>query len=330
MERHSVTRVVAFSRKLTQYLGLSLLFLGLNAPAQTPKDVTILMGSSVYQAPMFIADAEGYFKAEGVNARIIQMVSGAEAMDTFRAGRGDFLMAGDFPSVRLWSLDSEMVGIAALVSDEEVPVIVAKRELRRAADLRGKRVATRVGSTFEFFLYRYLASANLTKEDIKLINLDAPEMVVALDRGEIDAFLWNEPFGMKAREISGDRVHVLANGKGFFTEWILLSARRKWAEQNRSTIVAVLRGLDRASRFAKQNPSEAGAIITRYTKLEKPVVDKLLPLFNYDVSYTKKMRSDLDAMTTFMMERGSLKKPIDWQNQFDGSFLKAVRPDLVE
>ena len=178
------------------------------------------------------------------------------------------------------------------------------------------------------FLYRYLASANLTKEDIKLINLDAPEMVVALDRGEIDAFLWNEPFGMKAREISGDRVHVLANGKGFFTEWILLSARRKWAEQNRSTIVAVLRGLDRASRFAKQNPSEAGAIIARYTKLEKPVVDKLLPLFNYDVSY-EEMRSDLDAMTTFMMD-GSLKKPIDWQNQFDGSFLKAVRPDLVE
>ena len=134
MERHSVTRVVAFSRKLTQYLGLSLLLLGLNAPAQTPKDVTILMGSSVYQAPMFIADAEGYFKAEGVKHGSFRWFQGQKPW-TLPAGRGDFLMAGDFPSVRLWSLDSEMVGIAALVSDEEVPVIVAKRELRRAADL---------------------------------------------------------------------------------------------------------------------------------------------------------------------------------------------------
>jgi ABC-type nitrate/sulfonate/bicarbonate transport system substrate-binding protein len=315
---------------MRRYIGVALLLYSSALLAQAPKEVTILMGSSIYQSPMFVADAKGFFKAAGVDAKVIQMVSGAEAMDSFRAGQGDILMAGDFPSARLWALDKEMIGIAAAVSDEEVPVVVGTKELRQASDLKGKRVATRVGSTFEFFLYRYLASANLRKEDIKLVNLDAPEMVVALDKGEIDAFLWNEPFGMRARAVSGDRVHVLANGKGFFTEWILLSVRRKWADANRSTVTAVLRGLDQANRFIRENRPEATAIIMRYTKIEKPVVDALLPMFRFDVSYTKKLRDDLDAMAGFMMERGALPKHIDWATQFDPSFLKAVRPDLVE
>lgn len=332
MEQHGMTRVAEVCGKFMRYLGLSLLLFGLNtlALAQAPKDITILMGSSVYQTPMFVADAEGYFKAEGVNVTIIQMASGAAAMDSFRAGQGDILMAGDFPSVKLWSLDKEMVGISAIVSDDEVPVIVGRRELQRPSDLRGKRVSTKVGSTFEFFLYRYLASENLGKEDIKLINLDPPELVVALDKGEIDAFVWNEPYGIRAREISGDRVHVITTGKGFFTEWILLSARREWADQNRDTVSGVLRALDRASKFAREHPPKASAIVTRYTRLEKQAVDELLPLFHFEVSYTKKMRNDLDAMTSFMMERGSLTKPIDWRSQFDASFLKAARPDLVE
>jgi len=294
------------------------------------KDITILMGSSIYQSPMFVADAKGFFKAAGINAKVIQMVSGAEAMDSFRAGQGEVLMAGDFPSVKLWGLDNEMIGIAGVVSDDEVPVVVGRRDLKSPADLKGKRVATRLGSTFEFFLYRYLASAKLGKADITLINLDAPEMVVALDKGEIDAFLWNEPFGIKARDVSGDRVHVITNGEGFFTEWILLSVRRKWANENRSTVTAVLRALDQANRFIRENRPEATAIIMRYTKIEKPVLDALLPMFRFDVSYTKKMRDDLDAMSAFMIERGALPKAVDWRNQFDGSFVKAVRPDLVD
>lgn len=313
------------------YLGLTLTFDAIGrANAAGPKDITIFMGSAIQQSSVFIAAEEGYFKAQGLNATVTQFSTGAEAMDSFRAGQGDILMTGDFPSMKLWSLDPQMIGFAAVVSDDEIPVVVAKSDIRGVQDLRGKRVATKLGSTFEVFTYRYLATGGLGKSDVKIVDLNPPEMVIALDKGEIDAFAWNEPFGMKSREFSGDRVRVLANGKGIFTEWILLCVRKQWAEQHRDTMTALLRALDQANKLIREKPTNAAALITKATKIARPVVDALLPKFNFDISYTKKMRDDMDRMAGFMIERKVLAGQIDWKNHFDASYLRTVRPDLVD
>lgn len=324
-------RSASFWLRKTTVVGLGLILVGLGrtGDAATPKRVTIFTGANVHFAPFYIADAKGYFKAEGVDATVIPFSSGAAAVEAFRAGRGEIVEAGDFPSMKLWAL-GDAVGVAAALWSDDNAVVVAKREIQRAADLRGKRVATKLGATHEFFLYKYLASGGLGKEDVKVMDLPPPEQIIALDKGEIDAFAWDQQGARKSIEVSGDRVHVLATGKGYFREWVVVSANPQWARENREALVRVLRAVRRANQLIKEQPAEARAITVRVSGVDPRVVDSLFPILKFVLEYTKVFRADMDAMAGFMIGLKALAKPIDWNMQFDASFLKAVDPALVE
>lgn len=312
-------------------LALVLVGLGLTcvAEAGTPKKVTIFTGSYINFTPIFIADSNGYFKAEGLDATVIRFTSGAEAVEAFRSGQGHLVLSGDFPAMKLWAL-GDAVGIAPTMWNVDNVTIVTKREIRRAADLRGKRLGTRLGSTLEFFVYKYLASAGMGPKDITIVNLAPPEQIIALDKGEIDALAWDQLSAMKASQVSGDRVHLLTTGKGYFREWLVLSANQRWAQENREAVVAVLRAIRRANQFINERPAEAEATVAQYTKIEPSLLQRFFHIYKYDLTFTKGFRTDMEAMADFMVGQRALPKPIDWNAHFDASFLRAVDPVLVE
>lgn len=70
--------------------------------------------------------------------------------------------------------------------------IVSKRPML-VRDLKGKRVATGVGSAAHFALLGALESEGLSERDIKLVPMEVSEMAKALDEERIDAFSAWEP-----------------------------------------------------------------------------------------------------------------------------------------
>src|SRR5260370_150464 len=119
--------------------------------------VRIFSGTDEHWVQFQVAKAKGFFKDEGLDAEVIVFTTGATATEAFRAGRGDFISAGDLPSAAMWKTGNA-VGIAPMSSDTEIFGIVGKNNINSPADLRGRKVATRTGSTAEFLLYRHLAS----------------------------------------------------------------------------------------------------------------------------------------------------------------------------
>jgi NitT/TauT family transport system substrate-binding protein len=313
-------------------LGFVLVLLALawtgGARAAPPK-VSIFTGTAVHFCPLYIADAKGYFKAEGLDVTVTMFTSGAAALEGFRTGYGNLILAGHVPSLLLWGR-GEGVGIAPISPSYENAVVVAKREIRGVADLRGKKVATFTGATAELMLYKYLESGALGIKDITFINLAPPEQIIALDRGDIDAFVWDGLSASKARDVSGDRVHVLATNRSFFADWSVLSSDRAWAQANRESVVAVLRAIQRANRFIAEQPDEAKAAVARYAKMQLELVQRIFPIYEFDLTYSKRFRKDTDDMAAFLIGKKTLVKPVDWTQQFDDSFLKAVDPALVQ
>jgi ABC-type nitrate/sulfonate/bicarbonate transport system substrate-binding protein len=297
--------------------------------ARAASKVTIFTGTAVHFCPLYVADAKGYFKAEGLEVTVTMFTSGAAALEAFRAGNGNLILAGHVPSLLLWGR-GEGVGIAPISPSYENAVVVAKREIRGVADLRGKKVATFTGATAELMLHKYLESGGLALKDITFINLAPPEQIIALDRGDIDAFVWDGLSGSKARDVSGDRVHVLATNRNFFADWSVLSADRAWAQANRDSVVAVLRAIQRANKFIAEQPEDAKATVARYAKMQPQLVQQIFPIYEFDLTYSKRFRKDTDDMTAFLIGKKTLVKPVDWTQQFDDSYPKAVAPALVQ
>src|ERR1700722_15584975 len=129
--------------------------------------VRLFSGTDEHWVPFQVAKAKGYFTDEGLEVELTVFTTGATAVEAFRAGRGDFVSAGDLPSAAMWQ-SGNVIGLAPTSSDTDIFGIVGRKDINLPADLRGRKVATRMGSTGEFLLDRYLASGGLSPGDVEV------------------------------------------------------------------------------------------------------------------------------------------------------------------
>jgi ABC-type nitrate/sulfonate/bicarbonate transport system substrate-binding protein len=296
------------------------------ARAAGPK-VQIFSGTDEHWVQFQVAKAKRFFKNEGLDAEVTVFTTGATATEAFRAGRGDFISAGDLPSIAMWKTGN-VVGLAPLSSDTEIFGIVGKSNINSPADLRGRQVATRMGSTGEFLLYRYLASGGLNPSDLTVVDLAPPDMVLALVHGDIDAFAWLAPFTTRAISIGKD-IKLVTSAKGLANNRIVLSVTRSFADQNAKLVSAVLRATHRATEFVRSNPEEATKIwadaVQGDVKQSLPVVR----MISYDMTFDQAFVGDMNELAKFMVQKGALKQPIDWAKDMNTNFLREVDPKLV-
>ncbi|TMJ82887.1 MAG: ABC transporter substrate-binding protein [Alphaproteobacteria bacterium] len=266
-------------------------------------------------------------KDEGLDAEITVFTTGATATEAFRAGRGDFISAGDLPSAAMWKTGN-VIGLAPLSSDTEIFGIVGKKEINAPGDLRGRKVATRIGSTGEFLLYRYLASGGLSPSDVTIVDLAPPDMVVALVHGDIDAFAWLAPFTTRAVS-TGTNIKLITSAKGLANNRIVLSVTKSFANQTPELVRKVLRATKRATDFVRFNPEEATEI---WAEAVQGKVAQSLPvvrLITYDMTFNDAFVNDMNELAKFMVQKGALKEPINWAMEMNPSFLREVDPKLV-
>ncbi len=316
--------------RLTSIVGSFLIGLSIAVgPAQAadPK-VRIFSGTDEHWVPLQVARAKGFFAAEGLDAELTVFTTGATATEAFRAGRGDFISAGDLPSAAMWK-SGNVVGLAPMSSDTEIFGIVGNNNINSPSDLRGRKVATRLGSTGEFLLYRYLASGGMSASDVNLIDLAPPEMVISLVQGSIDAFAWLAPFTTRAIS-SGRNVKLISSAKGFANNRIVLSAATSFRDQKPELVRKALRAIHRGIEFVRGNPEEAtrvwAAAVLGDVNQSLPVVK----LINYDMTFDDGFVTDMNELARFMVQKGALKEPINWQVEVDTSFLRDVDPRLVK
>lgn len=294
---------------------------GRRARAQPKLSRMALFTGTLHFGSVIVAHERGFFEREGLAVEITSFSTGTAASEAFQAGRGNTIASGDAPALRLWNR-SIAVGVCPICSYGHISVVVARKPIATAADMRGKKVGVLLGSTSDYFARRYFASAGVDLKDIDLINLQAAEMVTGIVRGDIDAFVGFEPFGSRAAQASSD-VYIVTTGEKYFTEWLMTSATPDYARNNQAELIAYAKGLSAASTWCNQNREETAQIVARHFKLELDVVKQTIDRINWTVAFTPRFRSDMDGMADF------LKIKLDWDKMFDARALRKADPALV-
>jgi len=296
------------------------------ANAADPK-IKIFSGTDEHWVPLQVAKAKGYFAAEGLDVEVTVFTTGAAATEAFRAGRGDFISAGDLPSAAMWK-GGTVVGIAPMSSDTEIFGIVGKKVINSPQDLRGQKVATALGSTGEFLLYRYLASGGVSPSDVNIVGLAPPEMVISLVRGDIDAFAWLAPFTTRAID-SGKDIKLITSAKGLANNRIVLNVTRSFQEQHPALVQKVIKAISQAIEFTNSNPDEATKIWAAAVQGDANRSIPVVKLIHYGMALDDGFVTDMNELAKFMVQKGALKAPIDWSRDFDSAALQNVDPKLV-
>jgi ABC-type nitrate/sulfonate/bicarbonate transport system substrate-binding protein len=329
MTRSAKERQPGFGRRnFLQSTGLAALALALGvsrdaaAQPQQLRQVRIFTGSNPSFGAVYVGVDKGFFQAEGLPVELTKFASGATAVDAFRAGRGDVVVAGDLPSLRLWQQGG--VAICPEANYGDLNVIVAKKSIAKPADLRNKKLGTLMGSTSEYLAKSYLASGGVDHKEITFINLTPPGMVTGLLRGDIDAFACFQPFGWRAVDADASN-HILTTTAPYFQEWLIANTTPQFAKSHPAELVALLRGLDKAGKWLQQNSDEATKMIAKNLGMDDTkTVSRMLQNIDWNIAYTGQFRSDIERLGKFF------GLPIDWSKTFHPEPLARLGPSYVQ
>ena len=315
---------------VSRLLALALL-LATPALAEEPDKLTIFVTASPAIDSVWMAEAKGVFKAENLDVAIKVFPSGTTATQTFQTGAGDIMLTGDLPGLQYWQHGAAYKIISPVERDSKGYAVIAKTSIKTAADLAGKTVATRVGSTGSWFVSEYLTKNHVPESSVTIKNLDPPLMPPAICRGDIDAFFVWEPTPSKAVAICGEDVHYLSTGEGYIEGYNIAGARAEWLATPKGADIArrFLISLRKGADLAQQDlPTEVKYLDTRFGMTEAEVVAER-NLMERVLKFDAKFFADFCSENEWQEHAGLQKGPSDLSKWVWPDGLRAIDPTLV-
>lgn len=144
-------------------------------------------------------------------------------------------------------------------------VMVVRPEVTAVADLSGRRVA--IPSRFSvhhILLYKALLNAGLSMGDVELVEMAPPDMMAALARDEIAAYLVAEPFGAVAEVQGVGKVLHPSQEIWENSTCCVLALREEALRDNPEAATELTVALLAAGETAEREPGKAAAVSSQY------------------------------------------------------------------
>ena len=217
-------------------------------PAPAPAPVRVIAFDGGWNLPVWAAQRQGAFEANGVSVQMSYTPSSAFLVTSLFNGRNDIALA----LVDNLIAYQEGQGEAKIPENPDLAVfmggdggflsIVAQPSIKSFADLRGKTLSVDAMTTGAAFVLRDLVARNgLTDADVHYVPAGATAIRYRdLLAGKHDATILRTPFDVLARN-RGFNVLATAESLGAF-QGTAGYVRRSWGHEHEASVIGFLRG----------------------------------------------------------------------------------------
>jgi NitT/TauT family transport system substrate-binding protein len=285
-----------------------------------------LPGNSMGYLPLFVAVHRGFFKDEGLDIELPRLIP-AMAQNALLAGEVQYHGLAD-SGLRLAARGLPLKAIF-YGADKPMYYLVAQKEIRSVAELKGKRVGvSQFGGTSDLAARLALKHYGVEPEkDALLIQIGAEgTRMAALRAGSVSAIIVPVPAVAVLRregynEVSfvGDVVEFASNGYSTTDQRI-----REHPQEVKKVVRALYRGL----RYAKENPEGTIGVIQKEWKVDAEIAkgsyQAIIKALNDDgIIGEKQLKIHFDLIRR--MEKNIGEIPID--KVVDFRLLREVRKE---
>jgi taurine transport system substrate-binding protein len=167
-------------------------------------------------------------------------------------------------------IDYQVIWIADVIGSNEALVVKKKAGIHSVADLKGKTIAVTFGSTTQYALLGALKLNQIPPSQVKIIDMQPPDMLAAWKRGDIDgAYVWEPTLYQMVQD--GGAV-VTDSGKladkGIVTADLIV-ARRSFIKEHGDLAAAYLASEIRAVDQFRINPDESATSVAKDFSISK-------------------------------------------------------------
>lgn len=163
-------------------------------PAKVPDGTALAVGDQNEVLQTLLA-ASGEAAKLGSRVTYANFIGGPAVLEAFRAGALDVATVGNTPPIQAQAA-GERIPIVAAVQASGPAYGIAVRpglKLTHLEELRGKRIAYSEGTARQPFVLYALKLAGLSRSDVTLVPLRAPDVPDAIRTGQVDVAPLNEP-----------------------------------------------------------------------------------------------------------------------------------------
>lgn len=275
----------------------------------------------------YIAKARGIFERNGLDVNLQTGPSGS-AMVAFLVGNQIQAALGtEMAGIQNFNLDNDVVVFSEMTRLEKFFGMLG-RNVSSIDELKGKRVGVARGTGGETFWLALVEKLNLNQRDYTIVNLEAPEMIPAFERGNIDAFAAWEPWVSRAT-MALPNVRNLRDNQGILDGRIFGYLNRGWATRNPAAAEGFVRSLVEATDLVVRDPEEAAKTVSAFLKLDLALTRRLIANNRFDMRMDQASIDGLRLVERQIQSQGKLVKPVDWSRFVFPDLIRRVRPEKV-
>ncbi|GAA1339672.1 ABC transporter substrate-binding protein [Saccharothrix algeriensis] len=133
------------------------------------------------------------------------LTAGPDVIQAFRAGSVDLASNAGIPPIQAAAMrfDARIVAVAHRETPTYQFATAPGSDIRSRSDFRGRRIAFSQGQAQGVIVLRTLRELGLGKEDVRLVALNSPQFLTALQSGQVDVAVLAEPSTTKYLEQYG-------------------------------------------------------------------------------------------------------------------------------
>ena len=284
--------------------------------------------------PWAIAESEGLFAKNGANVKLRWFDGYLESMQAFAAGKidGNCQTLNDTISFADSSVDGQ---VAVLVNDNSAgnDKIIVTKDINKIEDLKDKKVAVEEGVVDDFLLTLALQEKGMSRDDVRIVNLETGAAAAAFATGQVDAVGAFPPFWLTALEREGSKELVSSKDfPGAIPDLLVVSQRL--IDEQPDQVQALINTWFDTLDFMDKNPEKSDEIMAKRAN----VTVEQLQLFKEGTKMftiednleafregdnMKHMPFAAKKMSKFMLDVGFIESEPDLTKIMDDRFVKA-------
>ena len=315
-------------RRRTLLTAAALMPVSFGARAQTRTKMTIATGVDPAFSQFYVAKEAGLFEKNGLDVTINTGPSGSAMVPFLVNNQVNAAYGSDLAGVINHQVDPNIVAVA----DGTYLVKWLSVVGRNVADLdglKGKKIGIAMGTGSEIFWRRVLEKRNLKLADFTMVNVEAPEMLAAIERGDIDGFAVWEPWPTRTlMSVKGTK--ILQTAEGIYNNINFIYMNRGWIEQNRATAEKFMLSLMQANDMIGKDRPAAARLVAKFLKMPLELATELMPKVEFDMDWQPRSIESIQVSEKQLADQKKLKAPLDYNKYVYMDLIKAVRPENIK
>ena len=292
---------------------------GNNSTEETLDNLVFTYVTAPLNVPSIIEKENGIFAKTfedmGISVEYAELTSGADQTQALATGDVQVLYAVGATSVILSAANGADIKVLNMYSRSPEAFCLFSQDstLTTPESLRGKTIAGPAGTILHELLVSYLATADMTMEDVNYVNMSIPEAKAGLDGGSVDVAMLAGAAAYTAKQQGNN---LVTDGTGLVDALIAVAVTDEFYNAHPEIIEKLRDAQNEIAAFISEHEAESLQITAETLDLDITAVEEMFPQYDFSTEVKESDRIGFQRTANFMYETGMIETELDVDSLF--------------